>query len=592
MVRWTKATRVFLLLVATLVAVLVVGGCEEQETADTMEAVEAGGETEAAPLSENAAQAGNREVTVAGNARIYAFDPAGTMLAAGALAFSSAGDILAVGKQATVEQAFPDARRIDLEGHTVLPGLIDSHGHLYGLAQTLTQADLVGTASKDEVIARLREFETTLPEGEWLLGRGWDQNDWPVQEFPGRADLDGEFPDRPVWLERIDGHAAWANTRAMAAADRDLAGDWQPEGGLIHRGDDGQATGIFIDNAMALVQQAVPPVPPELMDRALDLALRNLVSLGLTGVHDPGINRSVVDAYRAKIAAGAWPLRVYAMADGMGPTLDWLCENGPVADAGGRLQMRSVKLYADGALGSRGAALLADYADEPGSRGLLFAPDETLQAQMRRVLSCGLQLAVHAIGDGANRQVLDAYERLLPEFPDNPGRHRIEHVQVLDGADIPRFAALGVIAAMQPIHATSDMYWAGERLGADRLAGAYAWKSLADAGATLAFGSDFPVERANPMLGIYAAVSRQDLEGWPAGGWQPQERLTRERAIRAFTLDAARAAFMEDSVGSLEAGKRADFIVLDHDLMQVPVAEIPAVRVLQTWVDGQRVFER
>ena len=313
MVWRANATRGFLLLAVALAF----SGCERQGAVETV------GEADIAASAETRAE--ERTVTVALNARIYTFDPAGTVFATGALAFSSAGDILAVGEQAAVEQAFPDARRIDLEGRTVLPGLIDSHGHLYGLAQTLTQADLVGAESKEEVIARLRAFEASLPEGAWLLGHGWDQNDWPEPVFPGRADLDEEFPDRPVWLERIDGHAAWANTRAMAAADRDLSGDWQPEGGMIHRGDDGQATGIFIDSAMGLVQQAVPPVPPELMDSALDLALRSLVSLGLTGVHDPGVNRPVLELYRAKIAAGTFPLRVYAMADGMGPTLDWLC---------------------------------------------------------------------------------------------------------------------------------------------------------------------------------------------------------------------------------------------------------------------------
>jgi predicted amidohydrolase YtcJ len=254
--------------------------------------------------------------------------------------------------------------------------------------------------------------------------------------------------------------------------------------------------------------------------------------------------------------------------------------------------MRSVKLFADGALGSRGAALLDDYSDDPGNNGLLFSTDEALREQMRRVLSCGLQLGVHAIGDRANRQVLDAYAALLPEFPGNPGRHRIEHAQVVHPADLPRFAELGVIAAMQPIHATSDMYWAGERLGPARLAGAYAWRSLLDGGAKLAFGSDFPVEAVNPMLGIYAAVTRQDLDGWPEGGWQADERLDRADAVRALTLDAAYAAFMEDDTGSLEVGKRADFIVLDRDLMRVPADEIPGVSVLQTWVDGQQVFAR
>jgi predicted amidohydrolase YtcJ len=361
---------------------------------------------------------------------------------------------------------------------------------------------------------------------------------------------------------------------------------------MIHRDAEGEPTGIFIDQAMGVVDGIVPPPSDELLDAALDLAVDTLVSLGLTGVHDPGVGRGIIERYRQKIAAGRLPVRVYAMADGPGATLDWLCSHGPLEDVSGFLVVRSVKLYADGALGSRGAALLADYRDDPGNRGLLFASDESLEAQMRRSLSCGLQLGIHAIGDRANRQVLDAFERLLPQFPDNPGRHRIEHAQILDPADIERFAALGVIAAMQPTHATSDMYWAGERLGPDRLGGAYAWSSLLQQGVRLAFGSDFPVEEVNPMLGIHAAVTRQDLEGWPPGGWLPRERLDRAQAIRAFTLDAAFAAFMEHTVGSLEVGKRADFIVLERDVMKVPAEQIPAVRVLQTWVDGRRVFER
>ena len=285
---YTKLMRVTL----PVACLLAVAGCERQAAPDPGDP--------AVPAA---------TVTLVSNARIYTFDPGDTVIAAGALAFSSTGEILAIGDREPMEQTFPDARRVDLGGLTVLPGLIDAHGHLYGLAQTLTQADLVGTASKAEVIARLREFEADLPEGAWLLGRGWDQNDWPEAVFPRHADLDAAFPDRPVWLERIDGHAAWANSLALAAADRDLSGDWHPEGGLIHRSSDGQASGIFIDNAMGLIQQAVPPAPPELMDSALDLALRSLVSLGLTGVHDPGVNGSVIERYRAKIAAGALPLR-------------------------------------------------------------------------------------------------------------------------------------------------------------------------------------------------------------------------------------------------------------------------------------------
>lgn len=526
------------------------------------------------------------------NARIHTFDGGNTSIIQGAMAFDDTGEIVAIGANDPLQEDYPGAQRIDLDGKTVLPGLIDSHGHLYGLAVSYTRANLVGAASKQETLDRLREFEADLPEGEWLLGSGWDQNDWPEQQFPDRADLDTLFPDRPVWLRRIDGHAAWANSVAIAQVDTELTGEWQVEGGHIHRDAAGKPTGIFIDGAMKYIEELVPETSPELIDSALDIATNTLVSLGLTGVHDPGVGRDIVKLYQRKISEGALPLRVYAMADGMSETTDWLCSEGTLSDPSGRLIMRSVKLYADGALGSRGAALLKDYSDEAGNRGLMFVSADEMQRALRKVFSCGLQAGVHAIGDAANRLVLDAYEKVMSEYPENPGRHRIEHAQILDPQDISRFAGLAVIAAMQPTHATSDMYWADERLGADRLAGAYAWKSLLDSGALLAFGSDFPVEEVNPMLGIHAAVTRRDQQGWPEGGWQAQERISRKEAIRAFTRDAAYAGFMENQVGSLETGKRADFIVLEEDILDIPAENIPAIRVLQTWVDGKQVFSR
>ena len=441
-------------------------------------------------------------------------------------------------------------------------------------------------------MSRLSEFAAGLPEGEWLLGRGWDQNDWLEQEFPSRQDLDAEFPDRPVWLRRIDGHAAWGNGVALAQADQDLSGDWQPQGGFIHRDESGEPTGVFVDGAMSLVESAVPVISRETFSAALDQAVQTLVSLGITGVHDPGIDRAMLELYQHKIREGKFPLRVYAMADGIKATLDWLCENGPVNDPSGRLVMRSVKLYGDGALGSRGAALLEDYSDDPGNRGLLFASQAQVESNMRRIMACGLQLGIHAIGDAGDRQALDALQKVIPDFPDNPGRHRIEHAQVLDLLDIPRFAQLEIIAAMQPTHATSDMYWAVDRLGAERALGSYAWRSLLDNGASLTFGSDFPVEQVNPMLGIHAAVTRQDLKGWPEGGWFPEQRLSREEAIHAFTLGAAFAGFAETTTGSLAPGKRADFIVLDRDVMTVPAEQIPLIRVEQTWLDGKPVYIR
>jgi predicted amidohydrolase YtcJ len=546
----------------------------------------------APPQETTGLQAGQEslEKTLIHNARIYTMDAG--FSTADAILFDSSGRIHNVGGEQAMLEAFADARHIDLEGKTIIPGLIDAHAHLYGLAISLSQAQLRDTASKEEVIRKLREHAESLSDDDWLLGRGWDQNDWPVKEFPDRSDLDEAFPDRPVWLRRIDGHASWANSAALAVADQDLSGDWQPEGGFIHRDAEGQATGILIDGAQAMVGNVVPEISPELLLASLDLALKQLVSLGLTGVHDMGVNQSVLELYQQRIRAGKFPSRVVAFTDGAGETLDWLCENGAVEDESGRLYMRSVKLYIDGAMGSRGAALLADYSDEPGNSGLLFMPPETLEAQIDKALGCGFQVGVHAIGDRGNRVSLDALESSIARFPNNPGRQRIEHAQTLTADDIGRFGRLGIIPAMQPTHATSDMYWVEDRLGPERAQYTYPWRSLLDSGARLALGSDFPVEQVNPMLGIHAAVTRQDARDWPPGGWYPAESLSREEAVRGFTLDAAYAGFMETSVGSLESGKRADFIVLDQNIFEIEASDIDDIKVLQTWLDGELVYSR
>lgn len=527
-------------------------------------------------------------LTMIHNGKIYTMDSGFPM--SDAMLFDSSGRIHKLGGEQAMLEAFPDALHIDLEGKTVIPGLIDSHAHLYGLAVSYSQAQLRDTGSKEEIIRVLRLHEKSLSEGDWLLGRGWDQNDWPVREFPNTADLDTAFGDRPVWLRRIDGHAGWANSAALAMVDQDISGDWQPQDGFIYRNADGQASGVLVDGAMGLVGNVVPDISQELLLASLDLALQRIVSLGLTGVHDMGISRSVFELYQQRIRAGKFPSRVYAFTDGAGKTLDWLCERGAVEDESGRLYMRAVKLFIDGAMGSRGAALLSDYSDDAGNTGLLFMPVEDLEAQIDKAIACGFQVGVHAIGDRGNQVTLDAFETVIPGYPDNPGRHRIEHAQTLTASDIPRFATLDIIAAMQPTHATSDMYWVEDRLGPERVRYAYAWRKLLDNGAKLALGSDFPVEQVNPMLGIHAAVTRQDIKSWPEGGWYSGEKLTREEAVRGFTLDAAWSGFMEDSVGSLESGKRADFIILDKNVFEIDASEIATIRVLQTWLDGELVY--
>ena len=529
------------------------------------------------------------EVTVLTADRIVTMNP--VQPTATALAWDGTGRLVAVGKERSLLQRFPEARRIEARGVTIVPGLIDAHGHLMSLGYALMRADLVGAATKEEAIARLRDFERTLPPGAWLLGRGWDQNDWPEKVYPNAADLDAAFSDRPVWLERIDGHAGWANSAALRAVKRELGGEWQPDGGRILR-ESGRPTGIFIDTAVALVDAAVPPPDDATRAEALRRALASAASVGLTGVHDMGASLADLALYRQFADAGKLTLRVSAYADGDASALATLCASGPYIHPSGRLRMTGVKLYADGALGSRGAALLADYRDEPGQRGLLVTEPAALESAMVRARDCSVQVATHAIGDRANRMVLDAYGRVIGPAAAQQARWRIEHAQIVSLADIPRFAKQHVIASMQPVHATSDGPWVESRVGLEGLPGAYAWRRFLDSGARLAFGSDFPVESPDPRLGLYAAVTREDLAGHPPGGWLPDQKLTAEEALRGFTVDAAYAGFAEAEVGRLAPGLRADFVALAEDPLTVRPRAIPDLLVLATWLDGAPVFSR
>lgn len=508
-----------------------------------------------------------------------------------AMAFDAEGKILAVGDADALLARFAGARRLDVGAATVVPGLIDAHGHVAGLGQSMLTADLVGATSKGEVVERLRAFARDLPPGAWLIGRGWDQNRWPGKAFPSAADLDAAFPDRPVWLSRIDGHAGWANSAAMHWVKRDLAGSWQPEGGNIRRDASGKPTGVFVDNATNLVEDVRPPADEATTERALVLGMQAAVAHGLTGVHDAGIPLEELRIYQHLADRGQMPLRIYAMADGNKAALEALCRHGLYRHPSGRLQMRTVKLYADGALGSRGAALLADYSDDHGNRGLMVMSPQELAAAAEKAHRCGVQVATHAIGDRGNRVALDTYANALGKDVDTDHRWRIEHAQVLSPEDLPRLAKMHVIASMQPTHATSDMPWAQDRLGPQRIVGAYAWRQLRDAGTHLALGSDFPIESVDPRLGLYAAVTRSDAQGLPAGGWYPDEKLTAFEALRGFTLDAAYAGFAENELGSLAPGKRADFVVLAEDPLAVPDAALRSLTVQATYVDGKPVYQ-
>lgn len=486
----------------------------------------------------------------------------------------------------------PSTQVLDLAGRTVIPGMVDAHAHLFELGTFLRDVDLTDTRSFDAIVARVADRVKNLPSGRWLIGRGWDQNKWGDTRFPTHDALSHATPNNPVLLERIDGHALLVNSAAMKAAGI-TAATRDPAGGRIERTASGEPTGVFVDNAMALVQRVVPPLSHDEMRSATLAAIAESNRWGLVALHDPGEPRDVLDVFEELAKESKFSLRVYAMISDDSAAIEHYFQRGPQSALyDDHLWIRAIKLYADGALGSRGAALLDPYADDPKNNGLLKSTPEHLRDVSIRALQHGFQVATHAIGDRGNRVALDAYQAALEKVPTVDHRFRIEHVQVLDHADIPRFAQLGVIPSMQAVHQTSDMYWAATRLGPSHILGAYAWRSLLETGVIIPNGSDFPVERVNPLYSFHAAVSRQDEHDWPPGGWYPEQRMTRDEALKSMTIWPAYAAFQEQLMGSLTPGKLADFDVLDRDIMVVPASEILGTQVLATYIGGRAVYER
>ncbi len=485
----------------------------------------------------------------------------------------------------------PQTRVLDLGGRTVIPGMTDAHGHVSELGQTLAIVDLTGASSYDEIVARVAAKAKTVAPGVWIEGHGWDQNRWADTHFPSHEKLSAAVPNNPVLLERIDGHANLANKKAMDAAGV-TAATKDPAGGRIEHLADGSPSGVFVDNAQPITQHVVPVASHEELKRQLQNAIAETHRWGLTGVHDAGEPQNILDIYEELGRAGEINSRIYAMIGDDSTAIMKAFARGPQsAMYGGTLWIRSIKLYADGAMGSRGAALLEPYSDDPANSGLLKSTPAHLLDVATRALKNGFQVCIHAIGDRGNRVALDAYESALAASPTADHRFRIEHAQNLHYADIPRFAKLGVIPSMQASHQTSDMYWVGTRLGVSRLPGAYAWRSLLNTGIVIPDGSDFPVERVNPLISFHAAVSRQDANNWPPGGWYPEQRMTRDEALKAMTIWPAFAAFQEHDLGSLTPGKYADFVVLDQDIMRAPVETILSTHVISTWVGGKMVYE-
>lgn len=513
------------------------------------------------------------------NARIYTVDENDSI--ADAMVVDS-GKIVKTGKREDLLSEYQPRHQVDLGGKTVFPGFIDAHCHFYGYGLNFTHADLRGTNSWNDVIDSVKKFAAAHHDG-WVIGRGWDQNDWDQKIFPSREKLDELFPDRPVFLQRIDGHACIVNKKALEIAH--INGQTRINGGEVIL-KDGGPTGILLDNAMDAVEQVIPKPTPSQISEALLIAQKNCFAVGLTTIDDAGLEKKIIDIIDSLQKKGMLKMRIYAMLTDNDENKNYYFEKGPYKTD--RLDVRAFKFYADGALGSRGALLLKPYSDAPHTLGLQLKSTAYFQEQAKLCYNHGFQMCTHAIGDSANRMMLHVYGEVL-KGP-NDRRWRIEHCQVIGPDDFELFNKYTIVPSVQPTHATSDMYWATDRLGIYRIRGAYAYKDLLNENGWIANGSDFPVEDINPLYGFYAAVSRQDQKGFPAEGFEVKNALSRTEALKGMTLWAAYANFEEAEKGSLEPGKFADFVVLDKDIMKIPIHETFSVKVLATYISGEKVY--
>lgn len=527
--------------------------------------------------------------TVISNVNGYTLSNSGAMIRFSHLAFEN-GKVLMIGDQSILNQ-FNDALIVDGKQKTLLPGLIDAHGHFMGLGTSLLQIDVRDDKSALATAKHVRDYAAQNPNLKWITGHGWNQVLWPDKAFPTAQQLDEYLHDKPVWLSRVDGHAGWANSKVLeiAGITKDTL---DPPGGKILRDKQGNPSGVLIDTAQDLVEKHIPQADKAFYEASFNAAKQHLLSLGITSMHDAGVGKPMYDIYQQKARQNQLGLRIYAMLSATDPELKSMLEAGYISDPNDFLSIRSVKAYGDGALGSRGAALLEDYSDAATNRGLLITQENQLKPLFELVLGNKFQLNFHAIGDRANRLALDQFAVTYEQIGGRDLRNRIEHAQVISLQDIPRFKQLSVIPSMQPTHATSDMNMAEDRLGEERLRGAYAWQRFIEQGSPIALGSDFPVELANPFHGLHAAVTRQDRNNQPEKGWIPSQALSLQQAFKGFTIDAAYAAHQENILGGLTVNKWADFIIIDQDIFTIPASDIWKTQVLETWVAGKQVFQK